>query len=232
MSGALSLRSKLKRARGSAGAPPRHASYWEFTRRPLQCAAFLTPLIVAYEAAAAWSFDALTAAGGSDLAAPQLLNALFQLLGASGYFLPGFALVSILFAWHVAARQPWRVQWRGLPVMAAESMLWALPLLLMSDLIRLTATTAASVEPSLLREVVLGLGAGIYEELLFRLCLMSLIMYLVVDVARGRAFWGAAAAVVVSSLLFAAHHYPPIGTDVFERVDFAFRFLAGGYLAV
>ena len=42
----------------------------------------------------------------------------------------------------------------------------------------------------------------------------------------------AIAAIVLSSVLFSDHHHPPIGTEPFELIPFAFRALAGIYLAL
>lgn len=89
--------------------------------------------------------------------------------------------------------------------------------------------------------VTLSIGAGVYEELFFRLVLISGILVLVRRLMV-RAFadpvepdcWSAAAlaAVVVSSLLFSlAHHLGPAG-EPFALRPFAYRYLCGVILAV
>jgi membrane protease YdiL (CAAX protease family) len=75
-------------------------------------------------------------------------------------------------------------------------------------------------------------GAGIYEELLFRLIIMTLVIIVLADVLKFKMRWAAAAAVVVSALLFSAHHYAPIGLDSFSWGSFSFRAFAGAYLGI
>lgn len=215
-----------KRSRMQASAPP----YLAVTHRPLTNLAFLLPFAAAYELGMALLHPALLPSQRPDLAAPQLLRHFFSLFGASGYYLPGLALVAVLVAWHAATREPWRLHLTALPVMAMESLLWAVPLYVMNDFVKLTAL-AAGRGGRPLDDLVLGIGAGIYEELLFRLMLITLLVFIFIDVFRLREVWGTVLALVISSLLFAAHHYPPVGTDEYHAAEFAFRFIAGGYLA-
>ena len=74
---------------------------------------------------------------------------------------------------------------------------------------------------------MLALGAGVYEELLFRVLLVSAITFLARRVFRWRPSVAAVLAVVVSALVFAAFHYiGPYGDPL--RVDsFVFRFIGG-----
>lgn len=88
-----------------------------------------------------------------------------------------------------------------------------------------------TIQP-LLDRLALGIGAGIYEELVFRLVLISLVVMIGVDVLRLRQTTVAVVAVAISSLVFAAHHHPPIGTEPFALVPFMFRAIAGVYLAL
>ena len=88
-----------------------------------------------------------------------------------------------------------------------------------------------TIQP-LLDRLALGIGAGIYEELVFRLVLISLVVMIGVDVLRLRQTPVAVVAVAISSLAFAAHHHLPIGTEPFALVPFMFRTIAGVYLAL
>jgi membrane protease YdiL (CAAX protease family) len=77
--------------------------------------------------------------------------------------------------------------------------------------------------------VVLSIGAGTYEELVFRLLLLG-----GAAAALGKR-WGAArggiVAVLVTSLLFSACHYVPLGLEPWQLWSFAFRFVLGCFLA-
>jgi membrane protease YdiL (CAAX protease family) len=74
---------------------------------------------------------------------------------------------------------------------------------------------------------MLALGAGVYEELLFRVLLVSAIAFLARRVFRWRPVVATVLAVVLSALIFAAFHYiGPYGDPL--RVDsFVFRFIGG-----
>ena len=75
--------------------------------------------------------------------------------------------------------------------------------------------------------LMLSLGAGLYEELFFRVVLVSGIA------AGGRMIFGfgetaaASVAVVLSALLFSLFHYIPPYGDAFQIASFTFRFLSG-----
>ncbi|MFZ5833068.1 MAG: CPBP family intramembrane glutamic endopeptidase [Planctomycetota bacterium] len=75
------------------------------------------------------------------------------------------------------------------------------------------------------------LGAGIYEELLFRLILLSAALWAARRSGLSPAM-SAVTAVLATSLLFsAAHYWGPLG-DEFELSSFVFRLLAGVYFSV
>ncbi len=90
----------------------------------------------------------------------------------------------------------------------------------------------AIVHLTTLDDLLLSVGAGIYEELVFRLIVISLLTFLLIDVLGVKQVPGVALAVILSSMMFAAHHYPPIGADAWSAGEFGFRAVAGGFLAV
>ena len=75
------------------------------------------------------------------------------------------------------------------------------------------------------------LGAGIYEELLFRLILLSLVAWGLLRV--GIKPWASTiVAALLTSLLFTAAHYVGANGDNFQWFSFVFRFLAGLFFAI
>jgi membrane protease YdiL (CAAX protease family) len=93
------------------------------------------------------------------------------------------------------------------------------------------------------RDLVLDLGAGVYEEIVFRfLAIRGIFLLLRLDpfeafddhprASRGSVFSATAVAVLVSSLLFALYHHVGPGGDPFAPALFAFRTLAGLLLAL
>jgi membrane protease YdiL (CAAX protease family) len=108
--------------------------------------------------------------------------------------------------------------------------------------ISLSPLSAASGEAaggqSLLANIITGIGAGIYEELVFRLILICLLMLLFQDVLRLTHKNSIVLAVLISAALFSAHHHidllsgQPNANDPFNSIRFAFRTIAGIYFAV
>jgi membrane protease YdiL (CAAX protease family) len=112
--------------------------------------------------------------------------------------------------------------------MYPESLVLALPLLLMIWTVPLSVGQSGT---PLLDRLALGIGAGIYEELVFRLILISLILMVGSDLLHMDRRNVVIFAIGISSLLFAAHHHRPFGADSFDAVRFIFRTAAGVYLA-
>jgi membrane protease YdiL (CAAX protease family) len=143
----------------------------------------------------------------------------------------------VLWAWLRRRDRPGELvgTWIG---MVAESTVLALGLWGVSrglrpllDHLGLPLTVAAPAQPDpAVAQVVCFLGAGIYEEALFRLVLFSVLCWLF---RQGEVTpWGATAlAATASALLFAAaHNIGPHGEE-FEGGIFLFRTLAGLYFA-
>ena len=91
---------------------------------------------------------------------------------------------------------------------------------------------------SALANIVTGIGAGIYEELIFRLILICVLMVLFQDVLRLGHKKSIILSVLISATLFSAHHHI-IYLDgqlnqsaAFSWMEFSFRTIAGVYFAV
>jgi len=107
-----------------------------------------------------------------------------------------------------------------------------------SNLSRLSGeANGAEPSQSLLADIVTGIGAGIYEELVFRLILICLLMLLFQDILRLTHKSSIILSVLISAALFSAHHHidflsgQPNASDPFNLIRFAFRTIAGIYFA-
>ena len=89
-----------------------------------------------------------------------------------------------------------------------------------------------------LADIVTGIGAGIYEELVFRLILICVLMLLFQDVLRLSRKKSIILSVLVSAALFSAHHHIIymdgrfVSNGSFSWAQFSFRTIAGVYFAV
>lgn len=190
--------------------------------RPLDMLVFLLPLIVFHELA--------SSSGETRVIAFDFFWRFLELFGHVGVWMPGLAVVVILLATQAASGESWSVRWNRVGLMYVESAALAAPLLVLNWTAPLVAFEGG--RPPLFDGIVLGIGAGVYEELVFRLILISALLLIGADALRFPRRTVAIVAVIVSSLAFAAHHHKPIGVESFDLVRFVFRTIAGGYLAL
>jgi membrane protease YdiL (CAAX protease family) len=208
--------------------------YFRQSVRPLASLAFVLPLMLVYEVGVlVLGPEAIR--NGADVLMRQLLD----LLGFGQYFVLPAATCVILLAWHHLRREPWRFSPRVLLVMFVESVAWASVLFVVHFVMNgfaaniRAAVTDQSQTADKLATLVAFCGAGLYEELLFRLILLSATMA-VIRMAGGSPRATAVVAVVVTSLIFSAAHYKPFLSfgEPFALYTFVFRTLAGGFFAV
>ena len=216
--------------------PPTVATVWTGylaeSRRPLASLVFIVPLLVVYEAGVCL-LGPRAVRNGADVWLRQFL----EWIGLGQYFLLPLLTICILLGWHYTTRQPWKVSRGVLSSMVVESLILAVGLRLILQLqgallqsIAGPATMAIGMEK--VRGLIGFLGAGVYEELLFRLILLSLVGWVLLAVARLRRP-ATILAIVLTSLVFAAAHYVgPYGEPVqLARsvfwFSFSFRLLAG-----
>lgn len=100
-----------------------------------------------------------------------------------------------------------------------------------------TGINNAVIQQSLLADIVTGIGAGIYEELVFRLILICVLMLLFQDVFGISHKNSIILSVFVSAALFSAHHHIVFlggrfgHSAPFNWTEFGFRTVAGVYFA-
>ena len=91
-----------------------------------------------------------------------------------------------------------------------------------------TAGDSILKRKSLLADIVTGIGAGIYEELVFRLILMSVLIILFQNTLGFERKTSIMISVLLSAGLFSAHHHISVPLN---WVEFGFRTAAGIYFA-
>ncbi len=217
--------------------PDADETYWQLSRKPLTSLVFTLPLVLAYEGGVL-----LLGRGSPRNGADVWLRHLLDALGFGQYFLLPVLTVLGLLAWQFLAHDRWRVSLSVLPGMAAECMLWAIVLIgvarLQQDLWPLAtmadsppAVQLAAVAQGVLARLVGYCGAGLYEEVLFRLLMLPITVWALERLGcstPAAGLW----AILLSSLLFSAAHYVgPLG-DAFAIYSFTFRAVAGVFFAV
>jgi len=208
-------------------------TYWSATRAPRYSLLFALPLLLAYETLAfALTHDAY--AGVRNGADVLLKSAFVWLGGRNGLLWFGGVLLgagAILVARDF--RRAGGVVPRYFLGMAGESVAYALAFgsvtsLLASALLR-AAPLAAGMPGAfdLPTQLMISLGAGIYEELLFRVILVSALAALGKHVLKLGPLPSGVLATVVGALVFSAFHYIGSFGDPLEIGSFTFRTIAG-----
>jgi len=215
-----------------------YGDYWQQSRRPLTSLAFVTPLLIVYELGVLW-LGPQAMRNGADVWLRQLLD----LLGFSQYFLLPLLTLGLLAGWHHVTRQPWRVAPGVLYAKLAECVLLAVALVVIARIqANLQSLVTREAPPAVLhaslgmtlanalRRLISFMGAGIYEELLFRLMMVPLLAQVLRWCGCQQA-WAWAGSALLSSLIFAAAHHVGALGEPFQWYAFLFRATAGLFFA-
>lgn len=214
--------------------------YWGASRAPRHSVLFALPLLLLYELFAfTLSHDAILGVrNGADV----LLKSLFIGLGGrEGLIAFGLLLLGtgvLLVARDV--RRGGAIEPRIFILMLAESVVYALLFglvvgtltgLLLGGLVtapgmRLAAGQAQAAL-GLPTQLMISLGAGIYEELLFRVLLVGALAWGGRHLLGWRPMWAGVMATLVGALVFSAFHYIGPYGDRLDLPSFTFRALAG-----
>jgi hypothetical protein len=213
-------------------------SYWRAARAPRHSLLFALPLLLLYELLAfALSRSQLSEVrNGADV----LLKSVFVALGGR-YGLTAFSVLLL----SVGAVLVWRdrrahgeIRARIFPLMLLEAVVYAVllggvasaltTLLLHGRLLLVQGTASSPVAGlGLSTQLMVSLGAGIYEELLFRVLLVSGLATLARVLFGWRPLAAGGFAAVLGALVFSLFHYVGPFGDEFTLGSFTFRAVAG-----
>ncbi len=84
---------------------------------------------------------------------------------------------------------------------------------------------------SFIKGIIISLGAGIYEEVLFRLLLLSILYLVIVKVFKLNAIIGSLFSILICACIFSIMHYIGMAGDSFSMSSFLFRAVAGFVLS-
>ncbi len=215
--------------------------YVAASRAPRYSVLFAAPLLLLYEGFA-FALTGSETAGVRNGADVLLKTAFLALGGPHGVALFNVTLVVLggVLVWRDHRGHPGRLDLRIFGGMLLEALVYAA--LLGGVVARLTTlllhphlATAAAVQTapaagiarlSLAQQLVISLGAGIYEELVFRVLLISGLV--AVGLALGlRRPAAVGLAAVLSALIFSTFHYVGAFGDTWSLASFTFRAIAG-----
>ncbi len=205
--------------------------YWINTRTPLYSFLFTVPLFFIYEIGIflTSSSDMVSMRNGADALMRQILSA----FGMNGFYWMGVIFFLGFILVFIYQKQYWydmEVNSEFLPLMLAESMAWAMGLyFFMSNVYILLMNPNGSI---LIQQVTLAVGAGIYEEILFRVILIAAIGGILGFIFQWSDMLKNWVAMVIAAGIFSSFHFIGEYGDYFSFNIFMVRFFAGILLGI
>ena len=201
-------------------------SYWQSTRSPLYSFLFTVPLFLIYEIGIflTSSDDMFVLRNGAD----ALMRQILATFGITGLYWIGVIFFIGFIITFILQRKFWeetQIHCDYFLLMTVESVVWSVLIyFLMTNVYLLLMNPTGSM---LVQQVTLAVGAGIYEEFLFRVLLIagiSVILGFIFQWSDKTRNW---AAMVIAAGIFSSFHFIGEYGDFFSFNIFMVRFLAG-----
>ena len=201
-------------------------SYWLSTRSPLYSFLFTVPLFLIYEIGIflTSSDDMFVLRNGAD----ALMRQILATFGITGLYWVGLIFFIGFIIAFILQRKYWeetQIHSDYFLLMMVESVGWSVLIyFLMTNVYLLLMNPTGSM---LVQQVTLAVGAGIYEEFLFRVLLIagiSVILGFIFQWSDKTRNW---AAMVIAAGIFSSFHFIGEYGDFFSFNIFMVRFLAG-----
>ncbi|HJN97656.1 MAG TPA: CPBP family glutamic-type intramembrane protease [Candidatus Marinimicrobia bacterium] len=201
-------------------------SYWRSTRSPLYSFLFTIPLFLIYEIGIflTSSDDMFVLRNGAD----ALMRQILATFGITGLYWVGVIFFIGFIITFILQRKYWeqtQIHSDYFLLMMVESVVWSVLIyFLMTNVYLLLMNPTGSM---LVQQVTLAVGAGIYEEFLFRVLLIagiSVILGFIFQWSDKSRNW---AAMVIAAGIFSSFHFIGEYGDFFSFNIFMIRFLAG-----
>ena len=206
-------------------------SYFLQTRSSFYSFLFTIPLFFIYEVGILFlsTDDILVVRNGADFLMRSILESfgIFGLYGLGAIFLIGFIITYIYF-FNDKSNKSIRADY--LFIMIFESVCWALILYFLLSKFMLVLMNP--IGKTITQQVTLAVGAGIYEEFLFRVMLISGLTGIIGFVFLWREKVRKAAALIIAAGIFSAFHFVGDYGDFFSMELFLLRFFAGIVLGI
>jgi membrane protease YdiL (CAAX protease family) len=180
-------------------------------------------MLILYEICIVW--------GGPEVIirnAPEAwLRLTLNFFGVSHYYISFIMVTVFILAIPIFYKAGLVVERAVFPLMIGESIIWGIfSGIFIQMLIANLFFMSGGMTNSIVRNLGLAIGAGLFEELFFRVILTTSLIWILLKIIKIK--WiSVSLAVLVASLLFSAAHYVGNAADVFELYSFLFRFFAG-----
>ncbi len=229
-------------------------AYIESSHRPVACLYFILPFLLIYHAGI-WVLKLLErpVANGADVMLGKLVNIFYygsvwlysQIFPSSeisdssilwvirvlGSFFSLLFIIFILLLKQHLSNTSWKIRPSTLLYMYIESLIFAIPPFILAWVVN--KIVLLRIESSALEDwingLILSMGAGVYEEFLFRMIIMSLLFFALPNLLKLKERSLYIVVMLIQAVIFAFFHYLPWSNEEFRLPIFTFRVLAGLY---
>jgi len=205
-------------------------SYWKVTKNIYYSLLFIFPMLFLYEIMCWIQFSGKSAEirNGADVFLRQFIMG----FGRHSESIYGLLLIIVFCGIMIINRnmlKNGRLKFTFLIYMLAESLLWSLGFLIMMGVFE--SIILSILERNIIPEqFYLAIGAGIWEELLFRVGAIGLCLILLTKFLKYNVIYSSLIAILFAAVLFSLFHYiGPFG-DIFTYKSFYIRTWAGIFL--
>ncbi len=204
-------------------------NYWKFSKTPFYSFLFTLPYFIFYEIGIFFTSqdDLVVIRNGADALMRQALSR-FGIIGL--YWLGALFFIAFIITL-IAQKKKWKesvIVGNYFFIMTLESIFWSYILfILMSNMNILLMNPNGEL---LIQQITLAIGAGIYEEFLFRVVLILIISSILTMIFRWSKNNVNIIAIIISAGIFSAFHFIGEFGDFFSFKVFMVRFLAGIFL--
>jgi len=202
------------------------SNYWRFSRSAYYSVVAALPLLVAHEI-----LSILTQSRYWSLrnAADMWIRTFLMAFDLQAQHLT-FVMIGILFALIPLAKSystGVRLKVNYFALMLVEAFVYSLLLGgLLQSILRVSGLSSGGPGNGHLQNFALSLGAGLFEEIIFRVLLLNLLFLLLKPLLKSKVS-AAVVSVLVASFLFSMSHYIGTMADQWEWYSFMFRWVAG-----
>lgn len=207
-----------------------YPNYINLTESPLYGLIFSLPMIAIYELGRRFFISEgsprLTAESIFDVSAKQIAHILEEGWIAEIPIVAALLMIPVMLIWQAYCKYPWVIKGRYFIGMLFESLAYAFLLFLVPAFI---LQSSVGGRESLAGQLILSFGAGVYEEFLFRVLLVYLLLGIFRYGLKMKKNMSILGAIIISAVVFSLVHYN--SPSDFQMYSFIFRSAAGVYFS-
>ena len=167
--------------------------------------------------------------------ADVIIRDFFSLFGSLSdeiYSITLFAILLFIYFINKNNSKKISINYKYLLIMFIEGIILGFLLLLLLNDISIFYISETLYQSNLLLNLYLCIGAGIWEEILFRLLLLSSLYRIIKGLFKKQDILALCLSIFLSSILFSSFHYIGSNADIFNVNTFFIRMFAGVFLGL